>query len=114
MYKDFRYINAGQNEFYRYGKKAVAMIEAGLTPNAKGYCSIPANGGKYYTFGTSEGQYGEFARHGSTYFSINRGGYIYVKVDSPKYGAYVEMLKGMIEAMNKKNAERTVEDDEEE
>lgn len=114
MYKDFRYINAGQNEFYRYGKKAVAMIEAGLVPNDKGFCSIPANGGKYYTIGTSEGQYGEFARFGSTYLSVNRGGFVWAKVGTPKHEAYVAMLNGMIEAMNEKNAERIVEDDEEE
>ena len=25
MYKDFRFINAGENEFYRWGKKAQAI-----------------------------------------------------------------------------------------
>lgn len=27
MYKDYRYINAGENEFYRWGKKAISMVE---------------------------------------------------------------------------------------
>ena len=26
MYKDFRFINAGENEFYRWGKKAQAKV----------------------------------------------------------------------------------------
>lgn len=33
MYKDFRYINAGENEFYRYGRKARERMESYLTPN---------------------------------------------------------------------------------
>ena len=32
MYKDFRYINAGQNEFYRYGKKAQEYVKASMQP----------------------------------------------------------------------------------
>lgn len=40
MYKDFRYINAGENEIYRYGHKAVEMVKACLEPNEKGYYNI--------------------------------------------------------------------------
>ncbi len=114
MYKNGRFINAGKCEFYRYGKKAVSMVQDGLIANENGYCSIPVDGGKFYTIGTSIGRYGEFARHGSTCFSVNQGGYIYAKVGTEKYEAYVSMLDGIIEAMNKKNAERIVEDDEKE
>lgn len=116
MFKDGRYINAGTNEFYRYGHKAVEMIQAGLVANEKGYCSIPANGGKYYTFGTSEGKYGEFAKYKDTFLSVNRGGYIYAKVGTDKHAAYVEMLNGMIDAMNAENEARVraLQDDEDE
>ena len=35
MYKDFRYINAGENEIHRYGKKAQKRVKAFLEPNEK-------------------------------------------------------------------------------
>lgn len=105
MFKDNRYINAGTNEFYRWGRKAIEKIQAGLVPNEKGFYSIPADGGSYYTFGTSEGRYGEFAKYKDTFLSVNKGGYIWVKEGSEKHAAYVEMLNGMIEAMNAKHAE---------
>lgn len=64
MYKDYRYINAGQNEIYRYGHKAVEKVQACLTPNDQGWLSIPVDGGKYWTIGTSEGKYGRVKRGG--------------------------------------------------
>ena len=106
MFKDNRYINAGTNEFYRYGHKAVEMLEACLEPNEKGYYSICTDGGKYYTIGTSEGRYGEYARFGDTCFSVNRGGFMWAKEGTPKAEAFIKAIRGMVEAMNKKNQER--------
>ena len=113
MFKDHRYINAGTNEFYRWGHKAIDMVKAGLVPNEKGYCSIVADGDKYWTFGTSTGKYGEYAKYNDTFFSVNRGGYIWVKVDSDKYEKYVEMLNNMIEAMKARHMESFAIEEEE-
>lgn len=105
MYKDYRYINAGQNEFYRWGHKAVERIEAGLEVNENGYMSIPADGGKYYTIGTSEGKYGEFAKLGDTCFSVNKGGYVYVKAGTEKAEIYKIALNKLIADMKAKHGE---------
>ena len=43
MYKDYRYINAGQNEIYRYGRKAREKVEKYLDPS-NGFYSIPVDG----------------------------------------------------------------------
>ena len=61
-FENGRVYRAGENEFYRWGKKARERATAALTPNKKGFYSIPADGGRYWTFGTSIGKYGEFAR----------------------------------------------------
>lgn len=44
MYKDYRYINAGQNEIYRYGHKAVEKVQACLTPNDQGWLDALKDG----------------------------------------------------------------------
>lgn len=111
MYKDSRYINAGTNEIYRYGRKAVERVQACFEEH-NGYISIPADGGRYWTLGTSEGKFGEFARLGNTCFSVNRGGYVYAKAGTDKGNALVEALKAMIEKMHELNNARF--DDEEE
>ena len=49
MFKDNRYINAGQNEIYRYGKKAQELAKSYLESNEAGYFSIPCDCGKYWT-----------------------------------------------------------------
>lgn len=116
MYKDHRYINAGTNEFYRYGKKAVSKASIALTPNENGYYSIPADGGKYWTFGTSEGKFGEYAKIGDTFFSVNRGGFIYAKAGTEKGDAFVKGITAFIEAMKKADHDRIaalIDDDEE-
>lgn len=105
MKKDGRYINAGTNEFYRWGHKAVEKVEKALEPNENGYISIAADGGKYYTFGTSEGKFGEYARFGDTCFSVNRGGFIYAKAGTDKGIKLVAALTTLIDAMNAKHAE---------
>lgn len=105
MYKDGRYINAGTNEFYRYGKKAQAKVEKHLE-ESNGYYSIPADGGKYWTFGTSEGKFGEFAKIGDTFFSVNRGGYLYAKAGTEKGEALVNGIKALITNMKATNGAR--------
>lgn len=99
MYKDFRYINAGTNEYYRYGGKAISKLEHFLQPNDKGFYSIPCNGGKYWTIGTSKGKYGEFAKFEDTFFSVNSMGNAWAKVGTPKAEAFVKMIRSMIAAM---------------
>lgn len=106
MYKDGRYINAGTNEIYRYGHKAVEKVSACLTPNENGFYSIEVDGGKYWTIGTSEGKYGEFAKIGEMFFSVNKGGYMWAKIGTEKGDAFVKALKGMIEEMNRINRSR--------
>lgn len=114
MYKDQRYINAGTNEFYRWGHKAIERAQIALTPNEKGYYSIPADGGKYWTIGTSEGKYGEYAKFGDTYLSVNRGGFVYAKEGTEKAEAFKAMVNRMISDMKAKHAASCKEEDEEE
>lgn len=99
MYKDYRYINAGTNEIYRWGKKAQEKARLALEPNEKGFYSIPADGGKYWTIGTSEGRYGEYAKFGDTFLSVNDWGYVWAKVGTPKADAFVAMINRMIDDM---------------
>lgn len=113
MYKDYRYISAGENEFYRWGHKAIERVEAYMVPNEAGYYSIPADGGKYWTFGTSTGKYGEFARIGETIFSVNKGGFLYAKAGTDKAEKFVEGLKAMIQAMKDRHAEALATEEEE-
>ena len=114
MYKDYRYINAGENEIYRYGRKARAMAAAHLEPNEKGFYSIPADGGKYWTIGTSNGKFGEFAKFHETFLSVNNGGYVWAKVGTPKAEAFIEMVKGMIAKMEEMDKARFSDDEEDE
>lgn len=106
MYKDNRYINAGTNEIHRYGKKAQGMVKEYLTPNEKGFYSIPADGGKYWTIGTSEGKFGEFAKFKDTFLSVNTAGCVWAKEGTPKAEAFVEMINTMLNSMIEKNNAR--------
>ena len=99
MYKDFRYINAGTNEYYRWGGKAMTKLERYLEPNENGFYSIPCNGGKYWTIGTSKGKYGEFAKFEDTFFSVNSMGRAWAKVGTPKAEAFVKMIHSLLDAM---------------
>lgn len=110
MFKDDRYINAGTNEFYRYGKKAQSKVEAALTPNENGYYSILADGGKYWTFGTSSGKYGDFAKIGDTIFSVNKGGFIYAKAGTDKGDAFIKGITALLNSMKETNDSRFEED----
>ena len=112
MFKDGRYINAGTNEIYRYGKKAVAMVEAALTPNEAGFYTIPADGGKYWTFGTTVGAYGEFAKFGDIIIPVNRAGNLWAKADHYKAAAFCSVMRAMIVYMHRMNAERATEEEE--
>lgn len=114
MYKDFRYINAGENEIYRYGHKAVERVEAFLEPNENGYYSFPVDGLKYWTIGTSNGKYGEFMKYNDTIFSVNKAGFAYAKVGTDKAVKFVEFLNSLIAEMKRLNHERANNSEEEE
>lgn len=113
MLKDNRYINAGTNEVYRYGRKAVEKATAMLEPNKAGFISIPADGGKYWTIGTSTGKYGEFAKFGEAFFSVNSAGNVWAKAGSDKGEKLLDAIRGMINYMNELNAARATVDEEE-
>lgn len=106
MFKDNRNIYAGTTEIYRFGHKAVEKAEKALEPNEKGFYSIPVDGGKYWSIGTSESRYGEFAMIGGTFFSVNEAGYMWAKAGTEKGEAFVKAIKGMIEYMNRMNNKR--------
>ena len=112
MYKDFRYINAGENEFYRWGKKAVAKAQAALVPNENGFYSIPADGGKYWTIGTSKGKFGDFARFGDKILSVNKAGFVWAKAGTDKEEVFKAMVNRMISDMMEKRSESTEEGEE--
>lgn len=106
MYKDHRFISAGENEIYRYGHKAVEKVQQFLTPNENGYYSFPVDGGKYWTIGTSNGKFGEFVKYKDTFFSVNKAGFAYVKAGTDKAEKFVEFLNDLIEKMHDINNER--------
>lgn len=112
MRKNGEFYNAGENAFHRWGKEARARLEAYLVPNEKGYYSIPVDGGKYWTIGTSIGQYGEFAKYKNTFFSVNSWGCIYAKEGTEKAEIFVNMIKDLINQM--KNYQRSLEEEREE
>lgn len=106
MFKDRRYINAGTNEIYRYGKKAQAKVTAAMEPNANGYLSIATDGDKYWTLGTSDGKFGEFCKINGTIFSVNKGGFAYAKAGTEKGEAFKKALEAMLNEMIELNAAR--------
>ena len=108
MYKDFRYIYAGENEFYRYGRKARERMESYLTPNKNGFYSMPADGGKYYTIGTNKGRYGEFALFDGVRLPVNSYGFVWAKVGTEKAETFIKLVKGLIEAMMRRDEERAI------
>lgn len=116
MYKalESKYINAGENVFYRYGHKAQAKLAAHLEPNSNGFYSIPADGGKYWSFGTSDGKFGEYAKFDGNFLSVNKMGNIWAKVGTEKADIFVRMVNGMIEAMKDRDAQRIADLDRDE
>lgn len=114
MFKDSRYINAGQNEFYRWGHKAIDKIKSFMEPNAAGFYSMPTDGGKYYTIGTSFGKYGEYAKFGDTFLSVNTAGRVWAKVGTPKADAFLAMCNRLIDNMVEKFNEGNDTEEEEE
>lgn len=98
MYKDFRFINAGENEFYRWGRKAQELVKSFLIER-NGYLSMPADGGKYYTIGTSKGKYGEFAKIGDEFLSVNQAGYVWAKVGTPKEETFRKLVNTLLQNM---------------
>lgn len=101
MYKDFRYINAGENEFYRWGKKAQEYAKKALEEH-NGYYSMPADFGNYWTIGTSEGKFGTYAKFENTFFSVNSNGYVYVKAGTEKGNMFVKMVQKLVSDMYEK------------
>lgn len=104
MYKDYRYINAGENEFYRWGHKAQEKVAVFLIPNENGFYSMPADGGKYYTIGTSKGKYGEFSKFNGKFLSVNSVGNVWAKVGTEKADIFVAMVNQLLEDMKEKKA----------
>lgn len=96
---DGKVVRAGTNEVYRWGHKAQDKISAYLEANEAGYISCPVCGGKYWSIGTSEGKYGEYARFGDTFFSVNSRGYVYAKSGTDKGDALKQALEGMLSYM---------------
>ena len=114
MYKDYRVIKAGENEFYRYGRKAQEKLAAWANPNEKGFVNVPADGGKYWTIGTSKGKFGEFAKIGETIFSVNTAGYVWAKAGTEKGDALIRAINEFVTAMANRNAERSEDLEDEE
>lgn len=92
MYNGFRNIYSGTVVVKKYGKKAQAFIDACMEANDKGFYSIPVDS-KYVTIGTSEGRYGEYAKHDDTFFSVNSIGNMWARVDSAKEDAFLNFMK---------------------
>lgn len=113
MFKDYRYINAGENEIYRWGKKAREKLTAHLQPNEEGFYTIMTDGGKYWTIGTSKGKYGEFAKFGDMIFSVNSVGNMWAKAGTEKGGNFVRAITAMLDEMERL-ARGKQEDEEEE
>ena len=106
MFKNNHFINAGEIEINRYGNKAVEKIENAMQPNDKGFYSIATDAGGYWTIGTSNGKYGEFAKFGNDILSVNAYGYMWAKVGTAKEVAFLNAMKFIIDEMNAKNEER--------
>lgn len=103
MYKDGRYINAGTNEFYRWGHRAQEKLSASLIANDAGYYSVQADGGKYWTLGTSQGKHGTYIKFEGTFLSVNSGGFVYAKARTEKGEVFVKMINSLINTMKAKH-----------
>lgn len=104
-YEDCRFINAGQNEIHRWGKKAKAKAKLYLKPE-NGYYNIPVDGGKYWSIGTSTGKYGEFAKVKGYFFSVNSAGNMYAKEGTEKGKKFVEAVTFLIQEMERISSEK--------
>ena len=103
MVKGGRVLNAGWNEIYGCGIKAVGKAALALKANKNGYLSIPVDGGEYWAIGTSAGKYGEYCRMCGTIFSVNKYGKAYAKADTEKGEAFLQAVVLMINQMVKGN-----------
>lgn len=101
-----RYLHAGENEFYRWGKKAQEKALAYAESNKNGWVSIPVYRDKYWNFGTSVSKYGQFAKIHDTCFSVNSIGCIYAKVGTEKCEKLVAFIHELVDDMKKMNEER--------
>ncbi len=116
MYKliEGRHIYAGTNEFYRWGHKAVEKAQKALEPNDAGFYTIKADGGKYWTIGTSTGKYGEYAKYGNDFLSVNKAGNVWAKVGTPKADVFIAMVNRMIDDMRAVHAKQAEAEEEDE
>lgn len=99
MIKGSTVYKAGENEVYRWGRKAQERARAFLTPNEQGFYSIPCDGGKYWTIGTSKGRYGEFCKVGNEFLSVNSRGNAWAKVGTAKEEVFKQLVNGMLATM---------------
>ena len=104
MFRDNRYINAGENEIYKFGHKS-REFAASFLDSHNGYISIPV-ATKHWTFGTSNGKYGEFCKLKGTCFSVNDGGFAYAKIGSEKCEILCQFIQSVIDEMKRLDAER--------
>lgn len=108
--EDGRYYNAGENLIHRYGHKAQEKVSKYMTPNEQGFYSIPADGGKYWTIGTSNGKFGEFAKFGDQFLPVNKAGNVWAKVGTPKEEIFLNMINHLLDDMKTTNAARADEE----
>ena len=104
MYINERHINAGQNEIHKFGHKSRECAQSFLTER-NGYISIPV-ATKHWTFGTTNGKYGEFCKINGTIFSVNAGGFCYAKAGTDKGEALCKAIASIIDEMTKMDNER--------
>lgn len=109
--EDGRYYNAGENYIHRYGEKAQEKVKAYLTPNDQGFYSMPTDGGKYWTIGTSDGKFGEFAKFGDNFLSVNKAGYVWAKVGTPKADIFLAMVNHLLNDMIDTNSARCADEE---
>ena len=99
MYKNYRYHNAEDNTFSRWGRKAQQKLAKFLEPSESGWISVPCDGGDYWTFGTSNGKFGEFAKFNGVCYSVNKGGFAYAKAGTEKGDNLVAFINQIINEM---------------
>lgn len=111
MYFKYENYYAGDYAIFRWGKKAQKILEDCLTPNEKGYYTLPT-ATNYFAFGYSEGKYGEYTKWGETYLSVNSRGYIWAKVGTDKEKAFIEMVTAVLNRMKEIREEQARINDE--
>ena len=107
----FKLYEAGRNVVLRWGKKAQELVESYKVPNENGFYSIPVDGRAYWTIGTSNGKYGEFAKVDDGFLSVNSAGYAWAKVETAKEAIFLNMIDKMLKCMNAEKVDLPYEED---